>query len=162
VQLSATTELDPDIVVIQREQVHAAKCTAPPLLVVEIRSPSTALIDLGHKKAACERFGVPLYWIVDPRIGNPSLTVFELVAGHYRQTAPTGPWATVIGPRPHSWRRKGASVRSAAGSCASSSASAAASARAAARDRAAKSPSSPLCPMHHCVHSGSRRSATLA
>jgi hypothetical protein len=42
VQLSATTELDPDIVVIRREQVHAAKCTVPPLLVVKIRSPSTA------------------------------------------------------------------------------------------------------------------------
>jgi Uma2 family endonuclease len=87
VQLSATTELDPDIAVIRREQVNAAKCTMPPLLVVEIRSPGTALIDLGSKKAAYERFGVPLYWIVDPRVGKPSLTVFELVAGHYRQTA---------------------------------------------------------------------------
>jgi Uma2 family endonuclease len=87
VRLSATTELDPDIAVIRREQVHAAKCTTPPLLVVEIRSPSTALIDLGHKKAAYEQFGVPMYWIVDPRVGKPSLTVFELVAGSFRQAA---------------------------------------------------------------------------
>ena len=40
--------------------------TEPPLLVVEIRSPSTALIDLNRKKAAYERFGVPSYLIVNP------------------------------------------------------------------------------------------------
>ena len=62
----------------------------------------------------------------------------------------------------HSWRRNGASFCSAAGSCVSSSASAVASVSAAVRDRAAKSPLSPLCPMHHCVHSGSRPSAALA
>ena len=62
----------------------------------------------------------------------------------------------------YSWRRNGASFCSAAGSRVSSSASAAASVSAAARDRAAKSPLSPLCSMHHCVHSGSRPSAALA
>lgn len=87
VQLSGTTEFAPDIAVIRREQVNAAKCTVPPLLVVEIRSPSTALIDLGRKKAAYEQFGVPAFWIVDPRVKKPSLTVFELTAGCYRQTA---------------------------------------------------------------------------
>jgi len=87
VQLSATTEFDPDIAVIQREQVHVAKCTVPPLLVVEIRSPSTALIDLGRKKAAYEQFGVPAFWVVDPRVNKASLTVFELAGGRYRQTA---------------------------------------------------------------------------
>ena len=61
----------------------------------------------------------------------------------------------------HSWRRNGASFRIAAGSFASSSTSAAASVSAAARDLAAKSPLSPLCPMHHRVHSGSRRSAAV-
>jgi len=87
VQLSATTEFDPDIAVIQREQVHAAKCTVPPPLVVEIRSPSTALIDLGRKKAAYEQFGVPAFWVVDPRVNKASLTVFELAGGRYRQAA---------------------------------------------------------------------------
>lgn len=87
VQLSAATEFDPDIAVIQREQVHASKCTVPPLLVVEIRSPSTALIDLGRKKAAYEQFGVPAFWVVDPRVKKPSLTVFELADGRYRQAA---------------------------------------------------------------------------
>ena len=59
VRLSATTEFAPDIAVIHRDQINAPKCTVPPLLVVEIRSPSTALIDLGRKKAAYEQFGVP-------------------------------------------------------------------------------------------------------
>ena len=87
VQLSATTEFAPDIAVIHREQVNAPKCTVPPLLVVEIRSPSTALIDLGRKKAAYEQFGVPAFWVVDPRVNKPALTVFELTGGRYRQTA---------------------------------------------------------------------------
>ena len=87
VQLSAATEFAPDIAVIHREQVNSPKCTVPPLLVVEIRSPSTALIDLGRKKTAYEQFGVPAFWVVDPPVKKPSLTVFELAAGCYRQTA---------------------------------------------------------------------------
>jgi Uma2 family endonuclease len=38
VQISRQTEFAPDLVVIRQEQVNATKCTAPPLLVVEIRS----------------------------------------------------------------------------------------------------------------------------
>ena len=87
VEVSAATEFNPDLVVIRRDQVNAAKCTEPPLLVVEIRSPSTALIDLGRKKAAYQRFGVPSYWIVDPDAGNPVLTVFELAVGRYTEAA---------------------------------------------------------------------------
>lgn len=87
VEISASTEFNPDLVVIRRDQVQAAKCTEPPLLVVEIRSPSTALIDLGRKKAAYERFGVPSYWIVDPDVRYPSLTVFELAGGRYSEAA---------------------------------------------------------------------------
>jgi Uma2 family endonuclease len=87
VQMSATTEFDPDIVVIRREHLRAAKCTEPPVLVVEIRSPSTALIDLGRKKAAYERFGVPSYWIIDPDVRQPSLVAFELAGGQYAEVA---------------------------------------------------------------------------
>ena len=47
--------------------MNAAKCTVPPLLVVEIRSPSTALIDLRRKKAAYQQFGVPAFWVGDHR-----------------------------------------------------------------------------------------------
>jgi Uma2 family endonuclease len=78
VQLTRITEFDPGIVVIRRELLREAKVTEPPLLIVEVRSPSTALIDLNRKKAAYEQFGVPSYWIVDPDPDRPELTVYEL------------------------------------------------------------------------------------
>ena len=87
VQVSRTTEFAPDLVVIRQEQVTAAKCTEPPLLVVEVRSPSTALIGLNLKKAAYERFGVPSYWVVIPDQGRPELIAFELHDGRYEEAA---------------------------------------------------------------------------
>ena len=83
VELGPQTEFDPDLVVVRMDQIGAVKFTEPPLLVVEIRSPSTALIDLNRKKAAYERFGVPSYWIVNPDPPQPELTVFELRDGRY-------------------------------------------------------------------------------
>jgi Uma2 family endonuclease len=76
-QLSRKTEFAPGIVVVHVDQAEGAKFTAPPLLVVEVRSPGTALIELNRKKAAYEKFGVPSYWIVDPEPAWPELTVFE-------------------------------------------------------------------------------------
>ena len=90
VQISQKTEFDPDIVVIRREQVNSAKCTEPPLLVVEVRSPSTALIDLNVKKAAYERFGVESYWVVVPDRDEPEVIVFELREGRYQEVARVG------------------------------------------------------------------------
>jgi Uma2 family endonuclease len=87
VQVSRETELAPDLVVIRREQVSAAKCTEPPLLVVEVRSPRTALIDLNVKKAAYERFGVESYWVVVPDLDEPEVIVFELRDGRYQEAA---------------------------------------------------------------------------
>jgi Uma2 family endonuclease len=87
VELGSQTEFDPDLVVVHMDQIGGAKFTEPPLLVVEIRSPSTALVDLNRKKAAYERFGVPTYWIVNPDPSEPELTVFELRDGHYAPAA---------------------------------------------------------------------------
>jgi Uma2 family endonuclease len=83
VELGPQTEFDPDLVVVRMDQIGGAKFTEPPPLVIEIRSPSTALIDLNRKKAAYERFGVPSYWIVNPDPPQPELTVFELRDGRY-------------------------------------------------------------------------------
>jgi Uma2 family endonuclease len=99
VQVSRTTEFAPDLVVIRHEQVTAAKCTEPPLLVVEVRSPSTALIDLNLKKAAYERFGVPSYWVVIPDQSKPELIAFELHDGRYEEAG----W--VSGEEPFAARR---------------------------------------------------------
>jgi Uma2 family endonuclease len=87
------------------DQIGGAKFTEPPLLVVEIRSPSTALIDLNRKKAAYERFGVPSYWIVNPDPPQPELTIFELRDDRYDLVAKTSapfmadsPFAVSVAP----------------------------------------------------------------
>ena len=99
------TEFDPDLVVVRIDQIGGAKFTEPPLLAVEIRSPSTALVDLNRKKAAYERFGVAAYWIVNPEPPQPELTVFELRDGRYALVATTSgpltadrPFAVRIAP----------------------------------------------------------------
>jgi Uma2 family endonuclease len=98
VMLGPQTEFDPDLVVVRMDQIGGAKFSEPPLLVVEIRSPSTALIDLNRKKAAYERFGVPSYWIVDPDPPQPGLTVFELRDGRYSLAVETSGSLTVERP----------------------------------------------------------------
>jgi Uma2 family endonuclease len=88
VQLDQLTELVPDLVVVRLAEVGDLKFTRPPLLVVEVRSPSTALIDLNRKKAAYQKFGVPSYWVVDPEPSRPELTAFELRdSGYVREAA---------------------------------------------------------------------------
>jgi Uma2 family endonuclease len=97
-QITRKTELVPDIVVVRTDQVGGAKFTEPPLLVVEVRSPSTALIDLNRKKGAYEKFGVSSYWIVNPDPERPELTVFELQDGKYALEAQTTQAITVDRP----------------------------------------------------------------
>jgi Uma2 family endonuclease len=64
-----------------------SRITRPPLLAVEIQSPSTALFDLNTKQAVYERFSVPSYWMVVPHVDQPELIAFELHDGRYRQVA---------------------------------------------------------------------------
>ena len=85
VQLSPDTEFVPDIAVVREDQIGGMKCTSPPLLAVEVRSPSTALIDLNRKKTAYERFGVLAYWIMVPDPADPGLIAFELHDGRYEE-----------------------------------------------------------------------------
>jgi Uma2 family endonuclease len=87
VRMSADTELIPDLVVARFDQLAGRRMTRPPLLAVEIQSPSTALFDLNTKKAVYERFGIESYWIVVPDVDQPELIVFELRDGGYEQVA---------------------------------------------------------------------------
>jgi Uma2 family endonuclease len=87
VMVSRDTEFAPDIVVVARDQLSGTKITRPPILAVEVRSPSTAPIDLNLKKAAYQRFGVPSYWVVIPDQGRPELISFELREGRYEEAA---------------------------------------------------------------------------
>jgi Uma2 family endonuclease len=87
VRMSDDTELIPDLVVIPRDQLNGRRVTRPPLLVVEIQSPSTALFDLNTKKAVYERFSIGSYWVVIPDVDQPELIAFELRGGRYQQVA---------------------------------------------------------------------------
>ena len=87
VMVSADTEFDPDIAVARLADLGGSKIIRPPLLAVEVRSPSTALLDLNRKKIAYQRFGVESYWIVVPDLEKPELIAFELRDGCYEQVA---------------------------------------------------------------------------
>jgi Uma2 family endonuclease len=100
VQLDLRTEFDPDLVVVPLDEVGDAKFMTPPLLVVEVRSPSTALFDLNRRKTAYEKFGVLSYWIVDPDPTRPEITVFELRDGGYVTEATSTQAVTVARPFP--------------------------------------------------------------
>lgn len=77
VRISATTVLQPDVLVTSRDDGDQRQLPGPPLLAVEVLSPSTRLIDLGLKRARYEAAGCPSYWVVDPVA--PSLTAWQLV-----------------------------------------------------------------------------------
>ena len=81
--ISATEWYEPDLIVFSRSAPGELRLEVPPLLVVEVASPSTRLIDLNAKKAAYAENRCPSYWIVDP--GEPAITAFELRAGEYER-----------------------------------------------------------------------------
>jgi Uma2 family endonuclease len=80
------TELQPDIVVAREADYGERDLPTPPLLAVEVLSPSTRLFDVNLKRAAYERMGAPSYWLLDP--ATETLTAFELDAdGRYQPAA---------------------------------------------------------------------------
>jgi len=83
--VAPSTLLQPDVLVARREDLGEARLERPPLLVVEVLSPSTGLTDLGTKRLAYEAAGVPAYWLVDPE--DPSLTALRLREGRYAEEA---------------------------------------------------------------------------
>ncbi len=85
VALSDNTVLQPDLLVARPEDFTERDLPVPPLLAVEILSPSTRLIDLNLKRARYEQAGCPSYWVVDP--DAPSVTAWELRADQYVEVA---------------------------------------------------------------------------
>lgn len=65
VRASADTEVQPDVLVAREEDLTETMLPVAPVLVVEVLSRSTGLIDLTAKKALYQRMGVPSYWVVD-------------------------------------------------------------------------------------------------
>lgn len=94
------TMLVPDVMVVDPTTVDDDEgLLAPPLLVVEVLSPSTRRHDLVHKRRAYADGGCPGYWIVDP-VG-PWLLALELAHGHtYRAEADLDRHGTLRTARP--------------------------------------------------------------
>jgi Uma2 family endonuclease len=82
VRLGESAEVRPDVLVARYVDLTSDGLVGPPLLVVEVRSPGTGLVDRSLKKVLYARHGVQSYWIVDPE--EPSLVAYELVGGDYR------------------------------------------------------------------------------
>lgn len=85
VLLSEDTVIQPDLLVAPREAFTERDLPGPPLLAVEVLSPSTRGIDLLLKKERLQRAGCPHYWVVDP--DEPSITAWTLVDGAYVEVA---------------------------------------------------------------------------
>lgn len=85
VALADDTELQPDVLVARRADLAERDLPASPVLVVEVLSPSTRLVDLNLKKARFEVAGTPAYWVVDPI--EPRLTAWELRGSAYVEVA---------------------------------------------------------------------------
>jgi Uma2 family endonuclease len=77
--------LQPDIVFFTAERAHLIDpdraIRDAPDLAVEVLSPSTAARDRGRKKEMFARFGVPEYWIVDPKA--ETIEVYALIGKEY-------------------------------------------------------------------------------
>ncbi|MGE5827897.1 MAG: Uma2 family endonuclease [Micromonosporaceae bacterium] len=90
VGLADDTELQPDLLVGRDEDFTPKDLPGPPVLAVEVLSPSSRLIDTHVKRARFERAGTPAFWIVDPvaRPDEARLVAWQRDgAGQYREVA---------------------------------------------------------------------------
>ena len=74
-----------DLLVADRTQFTDKELPGPPLLAVEVLSPSTRRFDLLLKRDRFQSAGVASYWLIDPE--GPSVTVLELRDGAYVEVA---------------------------------------------------------------------------
>ena len=97
------TVVQPDVMLIPAGAYDPSGWVrVPPVLAVEVASPSTARHDERVKLRIYERFGVGEYWMFDHVV--PSLTVLRLVDGSYQ------PHALVVGNQPYVAARFGVTI----------------------------------------------------
>lgn len=105
VVLADDTVVEPDLLVAPKAAFTDKDLPVPPLLAVEVLSPSTSTVDRNLKLSRYERAGIPSSWMVDP--DELRLVAFELDGGRYRQVADvasdqtwaaTQPFAVTIRP----------------------------------------------------------------
>lgn len=78
----------PDLMVVDVDAIHGQRYLRTPHLVVEVASPSTAVLDRTEKRVAYAEAGIPAYWLVDP--DAQTITVLVLEAGAYVERAVVG------------------------------------------------------------------------
>ena len=81
VVLADDTVVEPDLLVARRDDFTERDLPGPPLLAVEVLSPSTRRFDLLLKRSRYEAAGCHSYWVVDPDV--PTFTAWELRDGAY-------------------------------------------------------------------------------
>lgn len=80
VNIDDHNELRPDFVVMRTEcQEESPFPIGDTLLVGEVVSPSSVLRDTETKRALYARAGVPSYWIIVAKKGDPTISLAELV-----------------------------------------------------------------------------------
>lgn len=65
-QPTSTRSLQPDLLVVSRDDRGTRAVTLPLALAVEVLSPSSRSVDLVLKRELYEQAGVECYWVVDP------------------------------------------------------------------------------------------------
>jgi Uma2 family endonuclease len=73
-QPTSTRSLQPDLLVVSRDDPGGGAVTTPLALAVEVLSPSSRSIDAVLKRELYEQAGVAQYWVVDPE--EPAVTVW--------------------------------------------------------------------------------------
>ena len=91
--------LQPDVCVMRRSEVGEKNVQRPPLLAVEVLSPSTRRKDLMLKRSVYEDRGVASFWYVDP--DEESFLAWDLVDGRYVEVAKAVGAQTVTVSRPY-------------------------------------------------------------
>lgn len=78
-QPTQTRSLQPDLLVVSRDDPGPGAVTTPLALAVEVLSPLTRSVDLLLKRELYRQAGVFAHWVVDPV--EPSVEVVELLDG---------------------------------------------------------------------------------
>jgi Uma2 family endonuclease len=80
-----TSHRVPDLAVIRTAEFTLPYQTRPPVLVVEVLSPESIFRDMQRKRDEYARFGIASYWIVNPSLEKPAVSVLRLDGGAYRE-----------------------------------------------------------------------------
>jgi Uma2 family endonuclease len=85
VVLAEDTVVQPDLLVASRTAFTEIDLPGPPLIAIEVLSPSTRSIDLLLKRERLRLAGCPHYWVLDP--DEPALTAWTLDGTEYVESA---------------------------------------------------------------------------